>query len=340
MTIGESTSYCWCGPGAADGLELGGVELLEVDPAILPFAGTLWRVLYEELVLPFRARRFDVLYCTADVCPPFSFVPTVVLIQNLNIYDRRWTDDARTRTLYKLVRWGIPRVRKAMFPTRAAADLIQPRLPLDGDRVEVIHYGIDPRFLDPAAAAPHEPRNPPYLFLPATLDRHKNPSQAVEALARTGRADLELWLAGPDGVDPAYVDGLREQVRRLGLERRVRFLGSVDYAQMRGYYREAAALIFPSFIETFGYPLLEAMACGTPVIASDIPTFREIAGDTALYASPEDPDALAAAIDALWDDPQSTEIRRLAAAARAPRFTWKANVDRLCQVLFETAEIR
>ena len=68
-------------------------------------------------------------------------------------------------------------------------------------------------------------------------------------------------------------------VRELGLEDRVKFVGNVPYREVLGYYRDAVALIFPTWRETFGHPLLEAMLAGTPIIASDIPTCREVAGD-------------------------------------------------------------
>ena len=74
----------------------------------------------------------------------------------------------------------------------------------------------------------------------------------------------------------------------------MRFLGRVPYEEILGYYRGALALVFPSLIETFGHPLLEAMLAGTPILAADIASFREVAGDAALYFPPQDPVQLAA----------------------------------------------
>jgi glycosyltransferase involved in cell wall biosynthesis len=106
--------------------------------------------------------------------------------------------------------------------------------------------------------------------------------------------------------------------------------------QLLGYYRGAAAFVFPSLLETFGHPLLEAMIAGTPVIASDIPTFHEIAGDIALYFPPLDAKALAARVDAVRADPAATEERVARARARAAGFSWTRSIDALCAV-FEQA---
>ena len=112
----------------------------------------------------------------------------------------------------------------------------------------------------------------------------------------------------------------------------MRFLGAVPYEQILGYYRGAVAMVFPSLLETFGIPLLEAMLAGAPIVASDIPTFREIAGDAALYFPAGDPTALARAVARVGDDPEATRKRALAGSALAPEFSWKNSVDALCRV--------
>jgi glycosyltransferase involved in cell wall biosynthesis len=121
-------------------------------------------------------------------------------------------------------------------------------------------------------------------------------------------------------------------VERLGVGSRIRFVGNVPYAEMISWYRGALALVVPSFIETFGHPLLEAMLAGTPVVASDIPTFREVAGDAALYFPADDPVELARTLDRVMDDAAATRQRIAQGRERAARFTWERSVDALCDV--------
>jgi glycosyltransferase involved in cell wall biosynthesis len=321
-------------PGQLDGLDMSGVEieLLRLPPRMGRRRVPL-RVLYELVGLPLRARRFDLLYCIADISPPFASTPTVVLLRNLNIYDRTWYDDRRTRMLARLASWGARRVRLAVFPTRAAADLIRVHLPMPEERVRIVHYGID---LDVMAAGAAVESERPFLFLPAALEKHKNIDTAVRALALCSNPALELWLAGTSALDSEHRSELLALAEQCGVGSRVRALGAIPYRELLGYYRAARALIFPSYIETFGHPVLEAMAAGTPMVLSDIPAFREIAGDrAALFFPPRDARALARCIDRLADDAAATRNRVEEGARRVRDFSWRASVDGLCHVFEE-----
>jgi glycosyltransferase involved in cell wall biosynthesis len=317
-------------PGALDGMDTRGVA---VEDLRLPARGrVIWRVLYEQTLLPLRARGHDLLYCLADIAPACGATPTVVLLRNLNIYDRRWYDDRRTRTLEHLARRGAPRARRVLFPSRAAADLISQRVTLARDRIRVVPYGVS---LEAFRSGPAIASERPYLFLAAAPERHKNVAALIECLPLLDDRRLEVWIAGVSLLDPGHRGELEARADALGVRARVRFLGAVPYAELQAYYRGALAFVFPSFIETFGHPLLEALAMGTPVVASDIPAFREIAGEAALYFPPAEPAALAAAIGALQRDTEATRRRVALGRARAAELTWERCVDRLCAIFRE-----
>jgi glycosyltransferase involved in cell wall biosynthesis len=176
----------------------------------------------------------------------------------------------------------------------------------------------------------------PYLFLPAALERHKNIAVLIQSLHQVADQRLEVWIAGGSNTDRSYARELERVVSSLHLRSRVRFLGPVPYADVLRYYRNAVALAFPSLLETFGHPLLEAMLAGTPIVAADIPAFREIAGDVALYFEPHDSAQLARAVDEIRTQPGATQDRIERGRARAATFSWKASVDCLCRV-FEDA---
>jgi glycosyltransferase involved in cell wall biosynthesis len=322
------------GPEQLAGLDTSAVEVAPLRLPERPRALRLpLRVLYEEALLPLRAARFELLYCVADVCPPVAPAPVVVLMRNLNIYDRRFYDDLRTRTLFRLARLGAPRARFAVFPSQAAADAIRRTIPLRDERVAVVPYGVAAEsFVD----GPPYVADAPYLFLPAAPERHKNIATLIESLRYVADPRLELRIAGSSLLDPAHSRELVALAARLGLGERVHFLGPVPYAQLLAYYRGAAAFVFPSILESFGHPLLEAMLAGAPVVASDIPAFREIGGDTALYFAPLDAKALAAQVDAVRADPAAARARVERARARASGFSWQRSVDGLCSV-FESA---
>jgi glycosyltransferase involved in cell wall biosynthesis len=314
---------------SAPGLALRTIRLPS-GPAALRL---LARVLVEQVWLPIAARRHDVLFCVADMTPVVAATPTVVILRNLNIYDRRFYDNLRLRALYYLTRAGLRRVRRVLFPTRAAADLIRAVVPVPESAVAVVPYGISAEAFAGGEATRAER---PFLLLPAAVERHKNVEVAIEGLAQLA-APLDLWVVGPTHTDPAYVDELRALAARVGVADRVRFTGPVPYATMLSYYRGASAFVFPSRIETFGHPVLEALLAGTPVVASDIPAFRELAGDAGRFFPPDDPGAFARAVAAVLAGPEATRARVAQGRARAAGFTWQRSVDRLCEILREEA---
>lgn len=325
------------GEGRLSDEEAGSVALRTVRfPGRRSIATTASRVLYEQAVLPIRARKYDLLYCLADIAPFWGRTPSVVALRNLNIYDRRYYDTARLRTLERLARLGVRHARRVIVPSRAAATAIGACLGLDPSGWAVVPHGISPELFP--VEGPKVESEVPYLFVPCVPERHKNLAVAIRGLAAFADEPLELWIAGASGIDPHHIFELERLARELDVEGRVRFLGAVPYDRMAAYYRGALAMVFPSFIETFGHPILEAMRLRTPVLAADIPAFRELAGDAALYFQPENPEELARGIRELRKDEAASSRRREAGFARANTFSWKQSVDRLCAVFEEALD--
>lgn len=319
------------GSGQLSPEDAGGVEVATVQlPPPRAGARVLTRVAYEQALLPLRAGRYDLLYCVADLAPAIAGTPTVIALRNMHIYDNRFYGTFRLKALKPLVQAGVRRAQRVLFPTRAAADQISRVIPIPGERIAIVPHGVSPEAF--AAEASPVADGTPYLFLPASLERHKRVQVLIRSLTHAPDRDLEAWIAGSDVVDPAYARDLRELAESLGVSSRVRFLGHVPYRDILGYYRGARALGFTSLLETFGHPMLEAMLAETPILAADIPSFREIAGDIALYFPPDDAEALARAAEEVRRDPDAAKARVERGRARATEFSWKRSVDLLCQV--------
>jgi glycosyltransferase involved in cell wall biosynthesis len=319
-------------------METGRIEWARVELPALGHAGRVpLRVAYEQIVLPARARRFDLLYCPADLAPAVAGTPTVVALRNLHIYDQRFYGTFRLQVLQRLVQAGVRRARRILFPTRAAADRISQRIRIPAERITVVPHGVSPEAFESnrAQAARVPEQTPPYLFLPASIERHKRIEVLIRSLQHVEDPRLEAWIAGTEEIDPTYASELHQLAEQLGLTSRVRFLGRIPYGEILHYYRGAVALAFTSYLETFGQPMLEAMLAETPIIAADIPTFREIAGDIALYFPPDDAIQLARAADSVRRDPDAAKKRVARGRARAAEFSWKRSVDKLCEVFHE-----
>jgi glycosyltransferase involved in cell wall biosynthesis len=149
---------------------------------------------------------------------------------------------------------------------------------------------------------------------------HKGFETLLEALARIGSDRRpRLVITGGRGEDP-----LAPVVERLGLGDRVELRGWLGHDELERLYAEASALVFPTRFEGFGLPPLEAMARGCPVILSDLPVLREVAGDAGRYVDPADPEAIARAVLDVLDSPAERERMSRAGLARARAFSWEA----------------
>ena len=124
-------------------------------------------------------------------------------------------------------------------------------------------------------------------------------------------------------------------LRNIGGHDRIHIVGEVPYAQIRDYYAHAELFVFPSYLETFGHPLLEAMASDLPVVASDIGVFREICDDAALYVDPHDASSIAQAMEGALFSLELRETMAKRGKRRVQEFTWDRSAERL-RALFET----
>lgn len=170
-----------------------------------------------------------------------------------------------------------------------------------------------------------------FLFL-GRHNPHKNPQRLVSAFAALpNHSDYELWFAGP--ADPRYTPALQAQITELGLQPQVKFLDYVPYAELPQLLNQAIALIFPSLWEGFGLPVLEAMACGTPVITSNLASLPEVAGDAALLVNPYAVAELTQAMQAIATDTSVRSQLRQRGLARAAQFSWAKTGQATAEIL-------
>ncbi|MEG4941386.1 glycosyltransferase family 1 protein [Microcoleus sp. F4-D5] len=159
-----------------------------------------------------------------------------------------------------------------------------------------------------------------YFLYTGRHDPYKNLERLIAAFASLpDRANCELWLAGPPN---AYTPQLTAQVEQLGLQSLVKFLGYVPYDRLPVLMNQAIALVFPTLWEGFGLPILEAMACGTPVITSNLSSMPEVAGDAALLVNPYSVGEIAEAMQTLATDSQVRSNLKTASLARSAQFSW------------------
>jgi glycosyltransferase involved in cell wall biosynthesis len=212
-------------------------------------------------------------------------------------------------------------------------------LELPPEKVKTVYAGVDlarfnteaPRQEVERARARYGIRPPSLLFL-GNLNPKKNVKTLIEALGRLrkdGQTRYQLILAGKP---TAHRDALEAAIRRHGLGAQARFTGFVPDEDLPLLYRAVDALAFPSLFEGFGLPVLEAMACGTPVVASNTSSIPEVAGDAALLVDPLDAGALAEAVRRLLEDAGLRRELIARGLRRAQRFSWEEAARRVLDV--------
>ncbi len=186
---------------------------------------------------------------------------------------------------------------------------------LDPSTLRTIHHGVErQRFPQRKGSEPAEP-----FFLSIGNSRpYKNFPVVIDALARTRDVRLEWIVAGRGDC----YDALAAHAQKLGVADRVRLLVKPTDATVLDLLHRARALVAPSLVEGFGFPLIEAMCAGCPVVASDIPVFREVCRDAAWYVDPRDAAALATALDRIACEPGLRQELRARGALRADAFDW------------------
>jgi glycosyltransferase involved in cell wall biosynthesis len=170
-----------------------------------------------------------------------------------------------------------------------------------------------------------------YFLYIGRHDPYKNLQRLIDAFAGLRSSECELWIAGPP--DKRYTPVLQAQVNHLGLTYQVKFLDYVPYDQLPIIINQALALVFPSLWEGFGLPVLEAMACGTPVITSNLSSLPEVVGDAALLVDPYNTGEITEAMQAVATDSKLRSHLRTLSLKQASQFSWEKTAQATIEVL-------
>jgi glycosyltransferase involved in cell wall biosynthesis len=290
------------------------------------------RQCWEHLVLPRLAGRYKVLFCPANVAP--LYVPRrtglVVTIHSLPFMEVAGSYRWAFRNYYRLVvARAMWRADAVITVSHAEAERIAARFPSAAAKIRVIPLGVSRTF-----APPREPRRLPVVLFVGSLSSAKNLHGLLASFAEIrDKTACALWVVGRKGSPFALAPETEAVVARIGADR-VRWLGQVnDSEELAAIYRSAALLVLPSLHESFGLAALEAAACGTPALVSDIPALREVMGDAAAYVNPGDVRAIADAMLALLTDKEKRRRLGERGIERAAQFSWRQCAERTWDVL-------
>jgi glycosyltransferase involved in cell wall biosynthesis len=309
---------------------------------VLPTVSRIATVLSQEQAdIPRLARSIgaDVVFSPANY-GPLRGKNNVILLRNafeVGAMERRWSKRVYWLAVRLLSELSFRRCRRAIVVSRHAGTKFLGAFRLAADaRLEVVHHGVSGLFQPPADGTS---RVPGRLLAVSDIYVQKNFETLIEAVAQLARSrpNIHLQIAGRP-LDEGYYAKLQGLCEKFGVTDKVAFLGGRPPAEVAALYRHAEIFVFPSLVETFGNPLLEAMASGTPVVCSHAAALPEIAGDCALFAAPGDPGHMAEQIGRLLDEPALAHSLAIKGLARVRHFTWDKAVEATARVLATAAE--
>ena len=311
-------------------------ELAARWSAHLHVRGPAVRALWMQSEVPrlLTQTRADVAVFPNYTMPLASPCPTIVVVHDLAILRMPQHFTFRKRILLQpMLRQSVASASVIATVSEAARSDIIALLGVHPERIAVLpcaaHPSCSPAAPDAVSAVRRQHGlQRPYVLTVGTLEPRKNLLTLLRAFDRLGPAagDHDLVVVGGRGwQDRQLVRALEERAA----SHRVRWLGYVPESDLVALYTGADVLVLASALEGFGLPVLEAMACGTPVIASDISALREVGGDVPRFAVPDDDASLARAIEEVLRDRDGAPARRAAGLARARQFSWTRTAEAL-----------
>ena len=286
------------------------------------------RILWEQISWPIQIEQeqFDLLHSMAFVSPILNKIPTIVTVYDLSFVHFPDTFPALQRLyLHSQTARSVRNARRVITISDASRRDLHDFFEVPLDKIDVVLPGVDPVYRPLPADLIKAFREKQgiagrFILHVGTLQPRKNVPVLLEAFALSRAGGTILVLAGAKGWQ---YDEIFAMTKDLGLERRVHFTGYVADQELPLWYNAADALVFPSIYEGFGMPVLEAMACGTPVIAARTSSIPEAGGEAALYFEPQDAAALARHIDSVLDDDRLAKHMQQSGLEQAQKFSWE-----------------
>lgn len=282
----------------------------------------LARILWEQTGLPAEARRerIDLLH-GMDFSRPVAYGGRMVnTIHDLSPFaDGQYIPPARRAYVKTLMHYAARRSLAVITVSEFSRRQIIERLCVDEDRVFAIAHGV----INAGNGAARSKSDPPFLLFVGNLERRKNLVRLVKAfrlLRDRRRMPHRLVLCGKPGH--GWGDILAA-IEREGIQDVIELPGYVSDEDLAKMYHSADVFVFPSLYEGFGFPVLEAMACGTPVVCSNATSLPEVGGDAVEYFDPYSVENIAAAIERVLDSPGRRAEMREKGLKQAARFTWE-----------------
>jgi glycosyltransferase involved in cell wall biosynthesis len=275
----------------------------------------------------------DLVHMT-HVPPPISLKPYVMTLHCFSTFAHpEFYPKGLGWRMNVLIKRGIKSARVILCVSEGLRNIAETEWKVRSDRLAVAHHGVSEKFRpipeDEARARVLRKYgiDRPYLLFVGVIAPRKNTARIVEAYdlyKQSSHSDARLVLAGRKWI----AEDVDRIIRQRGLQKDVIHIGHLDNNQLPELYSAAQLLVFPSLWESFGLPVVEAMACGTPVVTSRGSCLPETAGEAALLVDPYSVESIAEGIAKVIEDPDLAKALRQKGIERAKKFSWKSSALR------------
>lgn len=258
---------------------------------------TLFRVFWEQLYLPFLLRRLniDILFCPGNISPIFTKTKTIQWIGTMGPFERGFykglTIFGKGKSYLNrcLMIWSAKSADKVIFESNFTKQLFTERFNFNSEKGSVLHIGKDRFFLQREKVQKNKVGSSSFILCVSHLYQYKNIENLIYAyeilLNDTPNKDINLLIAG-GFIDLKYTNKIKKIVRQKRLDSKIKLLGAVNKNELRDLYINCKLLVFPSPFENFAYTLVEAMSCGSPIVAAETTAMPETCEDAAIYFDP------------------------------------------------------
>lgn len=320
--------------------------LKETKNVHIIFIGESFYPVWEQITLPRAVKKYnlDILHCTSNTAPIFCDIPLVLTLHDIIFLEPR---DKNNKSVYQNMGWlyrrkVVPRIlnrcKKIITVSEFEKQNIINKLSIPEKRMAMIYNGYNEWFKplrDVADIYQSYIAKPGYFFFLGNTDPKKNTERTLIAYSKyLEKSTIKRNLLMAD-LDKAYLDGIIERNHIENIREQIVMPGYIVNSDLPYIYNSAFAFLYTSLRESFGIPLLEAMACGTPVITSNTSSMPEIAGNDAILINPENPEEITEKMLRLETDEEYYNAQKEIGLKRAELFSWRKTAEQLLK-LYET----
>jgi len=307
--------------------------------------------LWEQWALPRAAKKYgvEILHCTSNTAPIFCSIPLVLTLHDIIFLEPR---DKQNHSLYQNMGWlyrrlVVPRIldkcRRIITVSNFEKDNIIRKLHIPEERMAMIYNGYNEWFRPLTDSEQVYKKYMPekgFLFFLGNTDPKKNTERTLVAYSKyLEKSEVKRPLLMAD-LDRDYLNGIINRNNIDNINGHIFMPGYIPNSDLPYIYNAAFTFLYTSLRESFGIPLLEAMACGTPVITSNTSSMPEIGGTDAILVNPEAPDEITAMLLRLESDADFYENQKQVGLARAKLFSWRHTAERLLEVYQRVGKVK